>query len=129
MKKTLIFLTLVSCLFIANSCKQKENNSKSVELNMANLVGFWQNDSGAGYNFKEDGTYEFYSVESDVWTPALDSLHIFVIAGNDIICSWFEGESMNTLTLAVDSFNGKTISWHLSGVEKTDMVFNKVDRK
>ncbi len=100
--------------------------SCSSELNVKDLPGFWQGESGRGFQFTDKGTYFFYFIENDTWKCSGDSENNFYIDGNKIRCEWIENGETKAISYSVNSFTQYTMKLHSESGDVSDGKYIKV---
>lgn len=92
--KSIIGIAIFAVLSI--SCSNK--------LDVNDLTGFWQGESGRGFQFTEKGTYFFYFIENGTWKCSGDSENNFFVNDNEIRCEWIENGETKYICYDVENF-------------------------
>jgi len=115
--KTIIVLSIFAVLSI--SC--------STKLDVNDLTGFWQGESGRGFQFTEKGTYFFYFIENGNWKCSGDSENNFFVNGNELRCEWIENGEVKAISYSVDSFTKQKMKLSSGSGDISDGKYVKVN--
>jgi len=119
MKTTLKSIIVISAFAVLSiSC--------STKLDVKDLTGFWQGESGRGFQFTEKGTYFFYFIENGTWKCSGDSENDFSVEGNEIRCEWTENGETKVICYSVTSFTGQKMKLRSSAGDISDGKYVKV---
>jgi len=114
--KSIIVISIFTVLSI--SC--------STKLNVKDLTGFWQGESGKGFQFTDKGTYFFYFIENGTWKCSGDSENNFFVNGNEIRCEWTEKGETKAICYFVDSFTKQKMTLRSDSGDVSDGRYIKV---
>lgn len=121
MKSLFYHLTSVLLLFVITSCSKDD-----FQLNVADITGFWESESGEFFEFCEDGTFYSYQLNDiGLWTPD-DAICKYQINDNEITCNWnYGGVDKDTETYVVKSCNGDKLVWNVKDYGKHSDILTR----
>jgi len=122
MKQIKFALFISAIVLFASSC-----DKDSFTVNPADLVGFWESDSGDYFEFCEDGSFSSYQVnELGIWVPEVAKC-TYSTSGNEILCEWvYSSNEKDSETYIVKSCDAGSMEWIVEGYGKTCDILTRI---